>query len=204
MGFVTLPNALTNGTIAFGSETRANEDAVVAQVNGNIEDVNISAAAAISARKLSTVAGLKVDEARIEADAVTATILRDDATVDANRAVTTNHLRDSAVTTAKIGAAQVILSKIKTTTSTWTPGGTILAGQSINSNTGVTTAQGVPLAIEMRFAGAPAGVQGLTAIPWFFLNTSTNTYFIALGNPSLSGPVSVAGLTFVATFIAVA
>ena len=42
-------------------------------------------------------------------------MLRDDASVDANRSVTTDHIRDGAVTTAKVGANAVVNSKIKFT-----------------------------------------------------------------------------------------
>ena len=51
----------------------------------------------------------------IAADGVTATELRDDATTDANRAVTTNHIRDLAITTNKIASASVTGAKMNNT-----------------------------------------------------------------------------------------
>lgn len=50
--------------------------------------------------------------AMLALDSVDATILKDDASVDANRAVTTNHIRDLAVTAAKIAALAVTTAKI--------------------------------------------------------------------------------------------
>lgn len=49
--------------------------------------------------------------AKHAADSVDNTILKDDASVDINRAVTTNHLRDGLVTNPKIGPAAVDSSK---------------------------------------------------------------------------------------------
>lgn len=116
MGLVTLPNALTDGTTARGSEVYANDAAIRNVVNGNIDDSNISVTAAIDARKLSTVAGHLVDAARIEDDAVTADKLRDDASVDANRSVTTNHVRDGAITKAKVSTtSKLALSNLDIT-----------------------------------------------------------------------------------------
>jgi Phage T7 tail fibre protein len=46
-------------------------------------------------------------------DAVTSAKLRDDASVDANRAVTTNHIRDLAVTTAKLADDSVTADKLR-------------------------------------------------------------------------------------------
>lgn len=52
------------------------------------------------------------DTLRVKADGITASHLRDDGSVDANRAVTTNHIRDSAITTAKIADSNVTTAKI--------------------------------------------------------------------------------------------
>lgn len=52
--------------------------------------------------------------ADIANDAVDATKLKDDAVTDANRAVTTNHIRDAAITTAKINAGAVTTNEIGT------------------------------------------------------------------------------------------
>lgn len=59
-----------------------------------------------------------VTTSRIVNDAVTADKLADHASVDAARAVTTNHIRDLAVTSAKIAAEAVSFSKLLS--SDWT------------------------------------------------------------------------------------
>jgi hypothetical protein len=102
---VTLPFPLTDGTTAKGSEVRANDDALKAVLNGGIEDVNVKTGAAIDGNKLSNIPGAQIPFDRIADDAVTADKLRDDATVDGQRAVTTNHIRDQAVTKGKVSTA---------------------------------------------------------------------------------------------------
>jgi hypothetical protein len=52
--------------------------------------------------------------AKMADDFVTADKLRDDAATDGNRAVTTNHIRDSAITTAKINDSAVTGAKLST------------------------------------------------------------------------------------------
>ena len=97
MALVTLTYPLTDNTTAFGSQVRANDDAIVAQVNGGLEDINIKTGAAISGLKLSNVAGSRVPTDRIE---------------DVN--VTTAKLADGAVTNAKLGALAVTKDKLTT------------------------------------------------------------------------------------------
>jgi hypothetical protein len=193
MGNITLPNALTDGTTAFGSQVRANDDAIVAQVNGNIEDVNIKASAAINGSKLSNVAGSRIPTDRIEDDAVTADKLRDDATVDANRAVTTNHLRDGAVTAAKIASLAVILSKVKLAHFEWTIPGDLSADGTNSISTGITTSTGIPVFIEVRAAGAPSAVHARLQSS-IYLNTSTSTYHLMISNPDDGGVLAVSGV----------
>ena len=60
------------------------------------------------------IADLAITTAKIADDAVDAAKLKDDGAVDANRAVTTNHIRDAAVTDAKV-AAGIAASKISGT-----------------------------------------------------------------------------------------
>lgn len=201
MGLVTLPNSLTTGTAAKGSEVLANDQALQSAVNGNIDDVNVSSAAGINGSKLSNVAGSRVPTDRIEDDAITAAKLADSPGVDASRAVTTDHIRDAAVTAAKVGANAILLSKVKTVTFSWTPGGSIASGAANSTSTGVTAAQGLPVGVEIQFAGVPTTALSLLVVG-LWLNTGTNTYHLTVGNPSaLSGP-SLVGVTFKATFVA--
>lgn len=68
MGLIVLPFPLTDGTDAFGSEVKANDDAIVAQVNGNLTDVNIAAGANISGAKLGdgTLTGVKLADNTVQ------------------------------------------------------------------------------------------------------------------------------------------
>lgn len=209
MGLVTLPNALTDGTPARGSEVRANDDAIVAQVNGNLQAVNLAPGAGILGSQLSNIAGNRIPTDRIEDDAVDSTKLRDDAAVDANRSVTTNHIRDAAVTTVKIDALAVTAQKIaadavispKLKTSlffNWAPGGTLLGGNFIFQSTGILATAGYAIGVETQFAGVPNGnTAGL--IVNLFLNTSNNTYYISVGFQG--GSANLTGVTFRAKFI---
>jgi hypothetical protein len=67
----------------------------VTKIRGNTQIIDLS----INALQLNADS---VTESKILNDAVTADKLRDDASVDGNRAVTTNHIRDAAVTNAKV------------------------------------------------------------------------------------------------------
>lgn len=95
---VTLPKPLTDGTTAYGSEVRANDDAIAGKftegANG-IADADISSSAAISGLKIATTAGRRVPTAAIE-----------------DLAVTTAKVNDLAVTTAKLAAGAVFREKI--------------------------------------------------------------------------------------------
>ena len=113
MALVTLPHNLVAGALAKAAEVMANLNAILTQaVNGNLADVNINPAAAIQGSKLSNVPGSRVPTDRIEDIAVTDIKLRSDATVDANRAVTTDHIRDAAVVKAKVAAAAISYNKL--------------------------------------------------------------------------------------------
>ena len=105
---VSLPQPLTDGTTAFGSHVKANDDTLAAKFSegsGGIADADISTAAAIKGTKLSSVAGSRIPFDRIEDDAITADKLRDDAVTDSNRAVTTNHIRLGAIDKTKLTTA---------------------------------------------------------------------------------------------------
>lgn len=102
---VSLPHPLTDGTTAYGSQVRSNDDTIAAKftegANG-ISDADIANGAAIKGSKLSNTAGNRVPFDRIEDDAVTFDKLRDDAATDSNRAVGRNHIRDLAISKAKV------------------------------------------------------------------------------------------------------
>lgn len=130
---VALPHALTDGTTAYGSQVRANDNALAAKFTegaGGIADADVASGAAIKGTKLSNVAGNRVPTDRIEDDAITDAKLRDDAAVDANRAVTTNHIRDQAVTKGKVAVSTLTHSQLQmlvqvTAFGPHSPGGTV-------------------------------------------------------------------------------
>lgn len=169
---------------------------------GSIVAADLSPAAAIPGSYLSNIAGQRVPDDRIEDDAVTAAKLRDSATVDGDRAVTTDHVRDLAVTLAKLAAASVSGAKLKIGSIALTVSlpGTILTplgNQAIT--TGKTTAQIVPLFIAVERAGAAQAPDGVVEAK-LFLNTATSTYFILVGNPT-SVNQDTANLTFRLTYL---
>lgn len=67
MGNVVLPNELQDGTDAFGSEVKANDDEIVATVNGGIENINVASNADLEGSKLKdlSVIGSKVAQATL-------------------------------------------------------------------------------------------------------------------------------------------
>lgn len=84
MGLVNLPYSLVDGTNAYGSEVKANDDAIVAQVNGNLDNANVKAGANIDAAKLlaqsitpTQLATSAVTTVKIAPDAVDNTKLAD-------------------------------------------------------------------------------------------------------------------------------
>lgn len=61
---------------------------------------------------MDTIPAAGVLTAKLAPDSVDSTILKDDATTDANRAVTTNHIRDASITTAKLADGSVTSDKM--------------------------------------------------------------------------------------------
>jgi hypothetical protein len=55
MATVSLPNDLTDGTVAYGSQVKANEDAIVNDYNGNIQNVNCAANMGLVDTKLAQI-----------------------------------------------------------------------------------------------------------------------------------------------------
>lgn len=99
----SLPNPLRDGIdVARGSEVYANDQALLDVLDHGIDFENLAANPNFPGTCISSTPGSRLPESRIEDDAVTFDKLRDDATVDANRTVGTNHIRNLSVTKAKL------------------------------------------------------------------------------------------------------
>lgn len=178
---VVLPHPLTDGTVAYGSQVRGNDDALASKFSegpGGIGDADISTTGGVSATKLSTSPGKRLDEARLEDDAVSARVLRDDATVDANRAVTRNHCRDALVNAAKLDTDAVIRPKVKRTAysvaaSTLFGVGSIAGGGALSASTGLIKANISLLGAWLRHSTGwgGSGERGL----WLAVNVNGGT-----------------------------
>lgn len=201
MSQVTLPHALTNGTTAYGSEVRGNDDAIVTVLNSQIDKTNIAAGAGIEASKLSTTPGERIVSANLEDDAVTFDKLRDDASTDANRAVGRDHIRNSSIVRRSIslGVADYAGS------AALAPGGgsgTVIApnGNSyiVTALSGTTT---LPVGVFLVVGAAPASTNIPTKLD-LYLNTATNLWTILIGNLHLTSNLTVTSFTFRVHYIA--
>ncbi len=122
-GAITAPTALTN--LGGLSNTLTNGNILVGSAGNVATGVAMSGDATIINTGAITISNLAVTTSKIAADAVTSAKLQSDGVTDANRAVNTNHIRDLAVTNAKI--AGVNASKISGTLGT-ANGGTGITG----------------------------------------------------------------------------
>lgn len=106
---VSLPYALTDGTDAYGSEVKADLDAIATKFDAGIVNADISNNAEIAGTKLSSSipipGGGPAGQSRIAQNAITVYELRQDATESLNRAVTKNHIQDGAVVANRIDMA---------------------------------------------------------------------------------------------------
>jgi hypothetical protein len=93
------------------TEMNTDLDTAYSEFNGNVDNANIKASAAIVGSKIAS-APNGVGTSQINDNAVTADKLRDDATTDANRSVTTDHIRDLAVTKGKVAAATLTKAQL--------------------------------------------------------------------------------------------
>lgn len=111
----TIPTlSLTNASVT--TAKLANSAVTTAKIgtgqvtSGSIADGTIQTA---------DIAAAQITNALIANDAVDATKLKDDPTTDANRSVTTDHIRDGAVTSNKLGSALAGYAGVNTSTSTY-------------------------------------------------------------------------------------
>lgn len=225
MGLVTLTNPLTGGTLAVGEQVRANDDAIVAVVNGFIDDSNIVTGAAINGLKISNVAGARIRNDRMDDDSVDSRVLDDDPAVGSpTAAVTANHIRGGAVTTEKLAAGAVttakifagsvtpaeiaanaiIASKLKLTTFTWlldAGEGLVNDRDSIFLSTGVGSGS-YPLNYYTQSAFTPDGNEREVVLRMHF-NTGTSLWYVSVQNNSGAAiNFAISNMTVIVNFVA--
>jgi hypothetical protein len=133
----------------------------------------------------ASIAAMAVDSSKIASNAVGASQLSSDSSVDANRAVGTNHLKDASVTVAKLASASVGTSQLidanvtqaklaaRATGTTVAAGGVAISsscgvayGNSTSSYTSVTnlnvtiTALGRPVKVALQSDGTTGSLSG--------------------------------------------
>lgn len=128
-----------------------------------------------------------VNTAALADDSVTALKLRDDPTIDSNRAVTTDHIRDNAVTMAKL-ANGALPTDITVSTDN------IVNGTIVNadiSNSAAIAQSKLDLSITDSEVNASAAIAGTKVSPNFGSQDVTTT-----GNASITGTATISGLTY--------
>lgn len=235
---INLPRTNQTGTNEW-SDVETNDAAIAAVVNGQLQNDNIASNAQIAHSKLAdatagkllianasgvitattasgdvTVAGSGA--VTIANDAVNADKLKDSASTDADRAVTTNHIRDDAVTQPKIGDDAVGAAQLNLATAT--SGNSTTSNQSSSFGTNLRTISLDPgtylvnggLTAEYRLASAeitilPYVASGTATIsPSVGAEATTNTYIAVPYTASFSAIVVVTAtasiaLRFIAT-----
>lgn len=103
MGQIILPSALADGTIAYGSEVRANDEAIVAQLR-QLDRFNIDPAADIPGTYLSATPGDRIPADRLETGAVDERVLKDDSASGAPAAAVNrqSQIRNGIITPNKL------------------------------------------------------------------------------------------------------
>lgn len=206
---ISLPRGSSETGTNEWNDVYSNDNAITTVVNGQLSNDNLDANAAIAHSKLAngtsgqllvanssgvitstTVTGdvtiSSTGVTAIGSDKVTATQLKDSASVDADRAVTTDHIRDDAVKSAKVDLLTDTSGPSTVTCSLGTPGTLSLSS--------------IPAGVYQVVAGA-AKFSTVAAYSFWLSNTGTMT--IAGGptsaNKSESAAVSAGnapGLSF--------
>lgn len=191
MALVSLQRGQAHSGVNYWNDVWLNDNEIVTQVNGNLDNSNIAAAASIAHSKLANTDAGKLLIANasgvitgtamsgdvtisstgvttIGNDKVTADQLKDSADTDGDRAVTTNHVRDNAVTKPKvaddaIGSAELDLytaSVADTNGGYWSSS----FGQNISGLSIASVPAGVYLASVYIRAGTESGGLSSTSI----------------------------------------
>lgn len=111
MAHVTKPFSFANGDLIDAVKFESIHDIIYNEFNGNIDNSNIKSLAAIEGTKIAS-APNGIGTSQLNDDSVTSAKLKDSASVDGDRAVTTDHIRDGAITSDKLATDSVTQVKI--------------------------------------------------------------------------------------------
>jgi len=120
-------------------------------------------------------------------DAVTASKLRDDPTIDSNRSVTTNHIRDNAVTMDKL-ASGPLPTNVTITTNNISDG--TIVNNDISASAAIAQSK-LNLSITDSEVNASAAIAGTKVSPDFGSQNITTT-----GNATITGTATLSGLIY--------
>lgn len=133
---------------------------------------------------------LAVTEPKLANDAVTADKLRDDASIDGNRAVTTNHVRNAAITEPKLASASVSLAK-------YAAGAFGISGSGVVTRTSTFTASLTEDVILISASGGAVTANLPTAVgnagKMFFLQKTDSSFNLITIDPN--GTQTIQGQT---------
>jgi hypothetical protein len=188
MGLVALPNSFANGTPNDGPQVRANDDAIVAQVNGNLDVNNVKPNAGLPGTVISNSAGSRIPTDRVEDGAITLAKL-------ASNSVDTSKIVAGSVDVSRLGAQAVTGPKVKITSFAWSPGGSLAGGADNSISTGLDVANTVPLCITTELAGVPSTTTAKYHVN-LHNNTATGKWHLVLQNAHDTTSVSLAAVTF--------
>lgn len=197
MGILTRLFNFVNGTTADAEQMDAELNQILSELNGNVDNANIKDNAGIEFSKLTgspngvttaqindlavttaKIADANVTTAKIADDAVDAAKLKDDAAVDANRAVTTNHVRDAAITApkAKLATYSALLSTLLGISSH----NHVTASRYVSTGLDKTTL--TPLCAYLEYNGAiPTGSEQIEGINVTILTRTSGDNLVYLG-----------------------
>jgi len=201
-----LPNALADGTLALGSEVRANDDTIVAILDHGLTRDNFPASGAdIPGTVISATPGEGIPENRINDDAVTAAKLKDDPSAGSPGAAvaTANHVKDGILNGKKLVNATVGSDKLKILAYEWDPTETSLGPVSaITHYPGLTAANVIPICCYYRTPSTPGLTTILTAN--VHLDVGANAWVLSLFNPLSGTTVGISGVIVRFVYISIA
>jgi hypothetical protein len=144
------------------------------EFNGKITNANCSASMALEGTKLAN-SPSGIPSTKYNDKSVTADKIANDGATDSLRAISKDHIKDNAVSARSLN--ETIYTGI-------TLPGTLLGANAVRFNTGLAVATNRMTGYYWERSGAP-GAEALAVVS-FELDTSTNTWWVVIGNPNPS------------------